>query len=291
MFHGGNILTQVEWASEAYWREFAPGLHVADMDFLNRFSPFGTEPATARELRRLVRKEGYFQLPPADWPLPLDTMARAVAALDRGGIPAPFAFVYDEFWAAAVLVHDIVEAILGPGFMRLPDFWAWHVDPARGDAGWTPHRDKGRRALRLDGSPKSLTVWLPLTQSTPLNGCIYVVPADRDPTYDTPEERDHRIDYPDIRALPAEPGAILGWNQAVLHWGSRTADRDAPPRISLAFEFQAGDVPPFNQPLMRPRDLPVFGARLKLIAKQILQYRHMYPLDPTMEAVAERLAP
>lgn len=291
MLHAGNILAQSEWSTEAFWRQFAPGMHVGDLDFLNRFAPFPVPPHAAQDLRRLIRKEGYFQMPPAEWPLPLDMMAQTVAQLDRAGIPTPFAFVYDEFWAMAILIHDVVEAMLGPGFMRLPDFWAWHVDPARGDAGWTPHRDKGYYALRPDGSPLSMTIWLPLSEATPLNGCIYVVPADRDPTYGTPQDQDYRMALPDIRALPAEPGAILGWNQALLHWGSHCADRDAPPRISLAFEFQAGEAEPFNQPLMRPRDLPVFGARLKLVAKQILQYRHMYPLDPAVEAIAVQMAP
>lgn len=70
----------------------------------------------------------------------------------------------------------------------LPDFWAWNVDPVRGDAGWRPHRDRGRTTLLPDGGPKSITTWIALTRATPLNGCMHVVPARNDPTYNTPDE-------------------------------------------------------------------------------------------------------
>ena len=43
--------------------------------------------------------------------------------------------------------------------------------------------DKGRRALFEDGSPKSLTTWIPLSNATALNGCMYIVPALHDPTF------------------------------------------------------------------------------------------------------------
>jgi hypothetical protein len=49
-------------------------------------------------------------------------------------------------------------------------------------------------------------------------------------------------------------------------------------------------VPVFNSPLSNPLLLPTFESRLQLVGKQILQYRHMYPLNPTMEALARELA-
>jgi len=33
-----------------------------------------------------------------------------------------------------------------------------------------------------------LTTWIPLSRATPLNGCLYIVPAPLDPTYATPDE-------------------------------------------------------------------------------------------------------
>jgi ectoine hydroxylase-related dioxygenase (phytanoyl-CoA dioxygenase family) len=144
-------------------------------------------------------------------------------------------------------------------------------------------------ALYSDGTPKSLTVWIPLTNATPLNGCMYIIPANRDKTYNTSDENEWKFDYPDVRALPGQAGNVFVWNQAVLHWGSRTSRFAEEPRISVAFEFQRADVPPFNQPLLNPKHLPSFEARLKLIAKQLLQYKHMYPLSPAMEQFSQNV--
>jgi hypothetical protein len=75
----------------------------------------------------------------------------------------------------------------------------------------------------------------------------------------------------------------------VLHWGSRSSHRATQSRISMAFEFQAHDSRPFNTPILPP-DKPVpFDLRLRLIAKQVLQYRHMYQVDPQIERVAAEL--
>src|SRR5581483_4001555 len=146
----------------------------------------------------------------------------------------------------------LYRELLGGKYCFLPDFWVWNVDPAKGDAGWQPHRDKGRVALFDDGSPKSLTTWIPLSSSTPLNGCMYIVPAMHDMTYGTAEEANWKFDYSSIRALPGEPGDFFIWNQAVLHWGSKTSPRAKESRISIAFEFQRADIPAFNNPLIDP---------------------------------------
>lgn len=279
--------TQKQWASEAFWREYCPSMHILDTEFLQAHPLFSVDDQTGRNLKELVATEGYFQLQPSEWGLPIAEMAALAARLDKEGIPAPFAFVFDEFWLLGVKVKLLVEAVLGPDFLRLPDFWVWHVDPQRGDSGWRPHRDKGHWSLREDGSTKALTIWLALSDSTTLNGCMYIVPANRDPTYGTPEDKEWKFEYSDIRALPAPAGTIFAWNQAVMHWGSNTSPRETQPRISVAFEFQATDVEPFNQPLMDPLTVPDLATRLKLIAKQILQYQHMYPLSDEVRGIAE----
>jgi hypothetical protein len=118
---------------------------------------------------------------------------------------------------------------------------------------------------------------------------MYILPANRDPVYGGENEGQWRIDVAKVRAMPAKPGEFLCWNQAVLHWGGE-ASRFAPsPRLSMALEFQSGERAPFNQPLIAPLSNLSFESRLKLVAKQILQYRHMYPLAPRFEALAQRL--
>ena len=284
-----SLSSSEEWASRAFWQALAPALHIQDPTFLGSASLFAIDEGNGAAIRDLVRREGYCQLPPVVWALPFDQMTALIARLDAAGIPVAFAFVFDEFWTLFLKLHSIIEALLGPGYLRLPDFWVWFVDPRRGDSGWRPHRDKTSATLRADGSPTSLTVWLPLTDATPLNGCMYMVPADRDPTYNTPEQGTWKFAHQDIRALPAQAGAILMWNQAVVHWGSSGSPRETQPRISVALEFQAGDVAPYNTPLMPPFTIPGFESRLQLIAKQILQYQHMYPLADDVKAAAQRL--
>ena len=269
----------------AFWREFAPRLNVANPRSVAALSAITPGAADMAAIRALVLEEGYFQASGITWPMDVGVMAETVRALDANGLPPVFAFLYDEFWLPFYLLQPIYAGLLGD-YMMLPDFWVWNVDPARGDAGWRPHRDKGHMALFPDGSPKSMTTWMPLSRATPLNGCMYIVPATQDPTYNTPNDREWKFEHAGIRALPAEAGDVFMWNQAVLHWGSRTSPRGGASRVSMAFEFQRTDVAPFNAPLMPPLAFHSFADRLRLIAKQILQYRHMYKVDPAIERVA-----
>lgn len=278
-----------DWTSPDWWRHFAPGLHVEDPQVATGAPPFALPEPLARSLPERLRHEGYFELRPHQWGVPIPAMADAIARLADRRLPTPFAFVYDEFWLLFRQLHVLLEGMLGPGYLRLPDFWAWHVDPRRGDHGWAPHRDKTWETLREDRSPKSLTVWIALTEATPMNGCMYIVPAHRDPTYGTPQDRDWQFGFADVRALPVQPGTILAWTQATAHWGGQTSPIERRPRISAAMEFQSADCEPLNQPLSDPESLPAFAERLRLIGKQILQYDHMYPLEGEMRALAERL--
>jgi hypothetical protein len=273
----------------ALWHSIAPALHVADTAFLQTQPTFEIPAEVAADLNARLREEGYFQLPPVPWNLPIEQMAALVAQLDARGIPLPFSFVYDEFWLLFWRLDKMITSILGPGYLRLPDFWTWLVDPARRHSGWQPHRDKGYQSLYPDRSPKSLTLWLPLTEATPLNGCMYLVPADRDPTYATPQDKEWKHKHSDVRALPAAAGSVLCWTQAVLHWGSNTSPRGAAPRISVAFEFQSGQVPPMNEPVTSPSIMPNLPLRLAMIAKQILQYQHMYPLEEPVAQLAKQV--
>lgn len=240
-----------------------------------------------------LKYEGYINAPGL---LPSEFVARlraSVQTLDRRGIPLAFAFVYDEFWHAFQGVSGLIEAALGAGYKALPDFWVWCVQPAETSTGWGPHRDKTAPTLDRDNSPHTLTVWLPFSDATPLNGCIYMLPAHLDERFKRRNwtgEGNNQVSQPqDIRALPATAGSVLAWNQAVLHWGGRASRMAEGARVSAAFEFQRGDKPAFNSPLLDPKKVPAFRQRLGLIAKQVLQYKHMYPLSPDVARLAETL--
>jgi hypothetical protein len=274
-------------ASEAYWRGTFPDLSVGG---LPRAWSAGQAPSPSAELNAArMAEDGYLQ-GRSDALLALaPRLAGAVTKLKALGIPPAFLFVFDEAWSAFAALAPALRPFL-PELRILPDFWVWHVDPAAGEAGWDPHVDKGAYALDRDGRPLSLTAWIPLTAATPLNGCIHIVPASRDPQYGAgPAERTRPFGLAAIRALPVEPGEYLVWNQAVLHWGGASSRFAEAPRISMALEFQRGDIAPFNAPLIDPAaDLP-FPRRLWLVGKQIVQYRHMYPLAPEMERLARSL--
>lgn len=282
----GDPATRAVLTDPAAWRAVAPDLTITAEGGAIGTPPFDIDEASADALGFLIRSQGYLHLPPVDWGLPIATMAEALGALRKLGLSPTFGYLFDEFWAMFAKLDPMLVSLLGPDYRALPDFWAWYVDPDSGESGWSPHRDRGRATLRDDGGPNSLTVWLPLTDATPLNSCMYVVPADRDPTYGTDEEQDFRFAFADIRALPAPAGSILAWNQALAHWGSHATPLAAGPRLSISFEFQRGDIEPLSRPLTRPRTLPPFAMRLRLVCMQLLQYKHMYPLDPALEAVA-----
>lgn len=283
------MMTQAALQSLEFWRELCPSLHIGDSDFCVQVTPFNVDSEAAALFEHRLNREGYFQyhVAPESWGLPLSTMAEGVQRLVDADLVPPFAFLYDEFWLLFFKQMRMIARFLGDDYQLLPDFWVWHVDPQKGQSGWRPHRDKGAMALLPDGRPKSLTVWIPLTVATPTNGCIYVVPANRDRTYNSDREKEWQFDYADVRALPGSPGTVFVWNQAVLHWGGSTSPFSPDgPRISAAFEFQRNDVPPFNAPLLSCTSLPSFANRLALVAKQIVQYRHMYPLSPQLERFA-----
>lgn len=258
----------------------------------------GARPASAAvgEAGPLIadlKREGYVQVPGAI-PTELTTpISETVAKFFRLGIPLPFAFVYDELWFAFQSLSTFLGAAMGADYRALPDFWVWHVNPNENAAGWGPHRDRVIPTLDPDNSPHTLTVWLPFTDATPLNGCMYVLPAHRDDRFVERRwdgEGNNTVHNPqDIRALPATAGSMLAWNQAVLHWGSRGSRLGTGPRISAAFEFQRADRPAFNNPLLDPHRVPPFSERLGLIGKQVLQYRHMYPLPDDVAAIATTL--
>lgn len=276
-----------EMTREGFWRDTFPELTIGGRqpDARAVLGPDRLGTVTER-----MRVEGYFQ--EAD-PELVDLAARLSRAIERCAslsIPPVFVFLFDEAWQVFDRQRETLASLLGPGFQVLPDFWAWRVDPQAGQAGWRPHRDKGYLSLRPDGTPMSLTVWVPLTEAKPANGCMYLLPADRDPVYGTENENNWKVDFPAIRALPGKPGDWFCWNQAVLHWGSQTSKFCHEPRISIALEYQRGDIPPMNEPLLGTSPRMSFDERLRLIAKQILQYQHMYPLPQPMRDFAQALA-
>lgn len=282
-------LTPEEYAAQAmnpdFWRELAPNFTVE-----GKADPHVIKLTKAQEKALIAKmdKEAYIHAQKAGLKSPFNDMCDLLKTITDMGLPPVFAFAYDEFWQLHMQVRPLVKTLLEGEFSMLPDFWAWRVEP--GQSGWKPHRDKVRGSLFPNGKPKSITLWVPLSIVHPLNSCMYVLPADRDGIYYKDGQNGFESTLPDLRALPAEPGDVLAWTQRIFHWGSHSAENhDLPPRQSVAFEYQRCDVPAFNSPLLDPDTMPDFNARMALIAKQVLQYTHMYEFTPDLVKTAKTI--
>ena len=273
-----------QWSDPAFWQNLAPGLHVCDPEFIGNQRNLNLDAATLTAMDADLLDEGYTRFLPNDWNFEIDKLAQCVESLQAQDLLPVFSFVYDEYWLLFAKLRDALSHVLGDDYQVMPAFWTWCLLPGKESVGFSPHRDRGRESLFEDGRAKALTIWIALTEATPENGCIYVLPAHLDQTYNSPEEDKWTFSYNDIRARPCPAGTVMCWNQAILHWGARSSRRAQGPRISISVEFQRADVPAFNKPLLPNDSLPPFELRMKLIALQILQYKHLYPLSTEVEA-------
>ncbi|MEY2879805.1 MAG: hypothetical protein RLZZ15_2185 [Verrucomicrobiota bacterium] len=284
-------LSVQEATDPEFWRTLRPDLTVGG----DATVPDAAVADTGALLGQL-RREGYFN---ARDVIDAGLVARlrgGIEALEARGIPPVFAFVYDEFWLVFRSLDSWLRETLGADYRALPDCWAWYVRPTDESAGWRPHRDRPHAALDAGHAPPSLTVWLPLTDATPLNGCIYIVPAPWDEAIHDPvaaEPKEFSLTgaaLQNVRALPATAGSLLAWNQRLLHWGGRASARAAGPRCSIALQFQRGDVAPLATPLLDPRALLPFRSRLGLIGRVIRGYAFFQTADdPALKALAAAL--
>jgi hypothetical protein len=235
----------------------------------------------------LLLREGYLNQPGIIPQTLTDQMFAAVRKLRETGIPPAFSFVYDEFWLIFRNLSPLLKKILGNDYLLMPSLWTWYVPPSDSAAGWVPHRDRKPRCIRDDLSPNTVVVWLPLTDATVLNGCMYVLPAHLDESFakrDWSEKSSAEYaisgsQLQNIRALPAPAGSVLLWNGLLLHWGSRASALGTHPRCSTSLQFQRADVAPFEQPLLDPAMLPPFQDRLGYIGEQIVRYAKFASLD------------
>lgn len=70
-------------------------------------------------------------------------------------------------------ISAFLEASLGTGFLQNTVVWAHWIPDAKGVAGWRPHDDYRR------GGDTFLSLWIPLSEATMENGCMFLVPDRR----------------------------------------------------------------------------------------------------------------
>jgi hypothetical protein len=270
-----ELRSRVEQANDpGYWQKVYPPFSI---DAANPSVP-DVAPLDPAELDRYalgLSRFGYFSSAAPIAKGLTAPLLECVEAIRRAGWPPVFAYVYDQLWTLWRIapITQILTAGLGEGYRWIPHGWCHYVQPVRGASGWPPH---------VDGNlPNRMSIWLPLTESTLDNGCIYLVPKDLN--HSAIGERRELRDASNLqmrellqrsRALPAPAGSLLGWYFRILHWGS-TAHHPGGQRVSLVLEFIAADEQPITNetPLYDPATrLPELHQRLFSIGRAIRQY-------------------
>jgi ectoine hydroxylase-related dioxygenase (phytanoyl-CoA dioxygenase family) len=132
-----------------------------------------------------------------------------------------------------------------------------------------------------NGGPDRLTVWIPLTNATLDNGCLYVIPANVAKNLAQAFKDRETFLRPEViallhgcRALPALPGDILAWNFNLLHWGAMRRNVGSPPRIAVSLEFLNEDAAPLPHelPLLDATTIPSLDARRRLVAQAVVDF-------------------
>lgn len=229
-----------------------------------------------------LERHGYFQIPGIISSAVVTQMHKCVETLRSSGWPPPFSFVYDEFWSIlrTPSLVGLLSRKLGTGYLQTAPVWTYRVDPQARASGWSPHVDSRNDEERI-------TVWIPLTDASPGNGCMYVIPQDRVPpalpaSYSdwTAVSRDELgILLRNVTPLPATPGSVLGWNNSLIHWGGRALEPAAVPRVSIGVEFMSKGARPrsWEMPVF-DLNLPDLATRLRAIGQSISHYKKFEPV-------------
>ena len=274
-----------------FWRQLNPDLTITEYS-RSDWGPYRLTAQQKKDVRESLIEEGYFHLNSVFDPAELKKLADAAKVLHREQWPTVFAFVYDEFWHIQNRYRDILTDMLGKDHRLMPNIWVFYINPDNESKGWGPHRDRQKIVnLRPDGTPLSINFWTPLTDATPLNGCMYALPACRDRYYSTNTSTTVAEDLQDIRALPAPVGSVLGWNETVFHWGARSSNRASEPRIAIASVFQSTECGAFETPLLPVGQLLPFEMRVGLIAQQFSRFIVQDTFSPAVQQLSQELAP
>jgi hypothetical protein len=259
-----------------YWRTLCPELGIMStksLDYLQD-TPLSSEQA-AWACAHLER-HGYFQIPGIIVQTAVERMYKCVETLRNSGWPPVFSFMYDEFWAIerTPSVINFLNRKLGTGYVQAAGVWTYRVEPQVRASGWSPHVDSRNDEERI-------TLWIPLTDATIGNGCMYVIPRDRVPPnlptcyldWTTISKDDLGILLRNVTPLPATAGSVLGWSNSLIHWGGRALESSSFPRISIGVEFMTERATPrsWEKPVYDLK-LPDFATRINAIGQSLLYY-------------------
>jgi hypothetical protein len=273
-----ELLPSVE--DSGFWRALSPELAITDDPFAAGEVPPALASGLRATYRDLLRTEGYFQTPPLLPEATRKQMLQAVENVRKAGFPNMFALVYDVFFQALAPLTPVLSGMLGEGWRLIPNFWVYYIEPTDEGKGFEPHRDaEYPDTLDEHGMPNVLTAWITVTEATPLNSCMYLLPRNRDNQYD---EAAHNLKtgwsqmaLQDLRALPTPAGVLSCWDQYVFHYGSRSSKRAPAPRVSIAFYCQRGDIAAVDDRVVEIPSRLGFKKRLGIICRSLRRYSYV----------------
>ena len=288
------------WESKQFWEDMCPNLSISDDLFIGA-SSFGTKEGECERRKERLIDDGYALVDDTiEGEHATQSLADAIMELHKThSLPATIILLYDETWRlAARAASTLTNSTHSKNHFNF-DMLAWYIDPREGAAGFSPHRDRQpddvKGSFHDDKVAKYVTMWLALTDATPENSCLYVIPKTFDPGYTTGD--DESDDGPDpltralpdkcafqnIRALPRRAGQSLLFTHRIMHWGSRgnPNSHDKTPRVAISFVCSD---PSFEKPYLKgisledDEALPPFKVRLLLVCAQLLIYYQRFDL-------------
>lgn len=288
-----------------FWLSICPWLHCGDLKMeaaaKAKVFKYAEDRGLAEEgvtLKENLIRDGVISIEGGrlPWAVDLAGVARGIMTLVDRGFPPILIMAYDEPWVMSAQMEQLSGAVTGGNTVAF-DWSAFCVRAAKSAAqdsaegrsvvtptGWPPHRDRGSNksainGFREDGTPRYITLWVPMTDATPQSSCLMMFPRRRDPGYRRGDRGGSEISYifrrPEdlqyIRAFPVAAGGILAFNHRIFHWGSAADSRAPAPRVSIAFTATdpSFEPPCFAKPVL---PMPPLGVRLALAGAQALRY-------------------
>ena len=160
-----------------YWRRLNPQCSITASPWLSAVQPYELGADQAAQLVPKLKHEGFFVTPPVVSPQQLEKLADCITRVVDAGHRATYALLYDEFFHVLQGLERVMEPVLGPDYQLVADeFEAYCIPTSDSARGSPPHRDslRNERSLGPDGMPNLVNVWIPLTDTTPANSCMYV---------------------------------------------------------------------------------------------------------------------
>lgn len=316
-----------------FWQALLPDMAAIDSHALPGNSPPGEPDASQFTMAKTaLLSKGYCVIPPS---LPcvdegnhqdhasdirLHRLQQGARQLLKLGWPPLFIFMFDAAWELLDGIWAPIRTLLGEDCELDPSAFCWIArhedmsaesgDECDGDAQaglnfGMPHRDfTCLDSIGPDGSPRLLSIWVPLTHVTTENGCMMVVPRSLDSHFSKRWAYAHmrpalpgaedgvtelRFDLQAARPIaPLSPGSIVAWNGNLIHWGTRCSSPEVTPRVSFGFNFlragcrlQSG-APPLTQASARILTVP---ERLAIISRSLLAYSPWFDLTHSIASL------